>query len=92
MAAPGDTGEVTVARMTNAEIGAAARALGHTGLALVGSPSGRTWHVDCECGWSGRPFVVQGEAIKQAQHHLREAVKKSLRDGVSSPSTRSVAL
>ncbi len=81
--------------MTNADVGRRAAELGHTGVVIEQTVSGRRWIVRCDCGWGapmpdGRPTATRAtfaEAVKSGQYHLRKAVRDDLarseRDGVS---------
>lgn len=86
---------VTVALVGKAELARRAEALGHTGLRIYPTKSGRRWVCECACGWGaldsgGRPTVTratQPEAILSLQHHLWKALetdsKDRVRNGVS---------
>lgn len=63
--------------MSNAEIGALARQLGHDEVALV--QRGSRWGASCSCGWESRePYWLVAPAISEAQYHLKKAVKDHL--------------
>ena len=79
------------------ELAEEAAALGHGGIEVARTESGRRWSVSCSCGWGapfsdGRPTITratEAEGILTAMWHIRTAVKThraTLRaNGVSSP-------
>jgi hypothetical protein len=93
-----------MALVTRTELVKRAEALGHTGLRVYPTKSGRRYVCECACGWgapqaNGRPSVTratQEEAVKSLQDHLWRALEAEYRqrvsNGVSEPRTVSRAL
>lgn len=71
-----------MAAMTNREIAAAARALGHTQLEVRQRPNGR-WELACSCGYVSTGRLEFNDAVGAGQIHLRKAAAAFGRNGVS---------
>lgn len=86
--------------LSNREIGDLAKRLGHVGMTIERTESGRRWAVSCACGWGnplndGRPTVTRAtfdEAVRSGQHHLRTSVQRYLaersRNGLTATGAR----